>query len=139
MAVPVWVERELLEAIHARQLAEHGGARGVRDAGMLESALARTRQRFYLAPETDLPSLAAAYAFGLARNPPFEDSNRRTAAVTCELFLELNGYTLLAEDRELYPLFMALAAGELGEEELADWLREHSRPCSISEPDDRYA
>jgi death-on-curing protein len=123
----VWVEKALVLAIHDRQLAEHGGSAGVRDEGLLESALARPQQlRAYGDPAPDLADLAAALAHGLARNHPFVDGNKRTAAVACETFLELNGATLEAEDLELYPLYLALAEGKLSERDFAAWLRTHA-------------
>jgi len=95
---------------------------------LLESALARPRQLYaYGDPAPDLADLAASLAFGLARNHPFVDGNKRTAAVACETFLELNGATLDAEDLELYPLYLALAEGKLGEQDFAAWLRERVR------------
>jgi death on curing protein len=130
---------ELAEAIHERQLSEHGGSPGIRDRGMLESALARPQQRYAYDPDADLPALAAACTYGLARNHPFVDGNKRTAAVVCELFLELNGYRLLAEDPDLYPVSIGLAAGEIVEEELAAWLRSNSRPRAVSETVGVYA
>jgi death-on-curing protein len=122
--VIVWLEKALVLAIHDRQLAEHGGTSGVRDEGLLESALARPQQlHAYGDPPPDLADLAAALAHGLARNHPFLDGNKRTAAVACETFLELNGATLEADDLELYPLYLALAEGKLGERDFAAWLR----------------
>jgi death-on-curing protein len=120
----IWLEKALALAIHDRQLAEHGGTGGVRDEGLLDSALARPQQlHAYGDPAPDLPDLAAALAFGLARNHPFLDGNKRTAAVACETFLELNGATLDADDVELYPLYLALAEGKLSERDFAAWLR----------------
>jgi death-on-curing protein len=120
----IWLETVLALAIHDRQLAEHGGTSGVRDEGLLESALARPQQlHAYGDPPPDLADLAAAPAHGLARNHPFLDGNKRTAAVACETFLELNGATLEADDLELYPLYLALAEGKLGERDFAAWLR----------------
>lgn len=120
----VWLEQALVLAIHDRQLAEHGGSAGVRDEGLLESALARPRQlHAYGDPEPDLADLAAALAYGLARNHPFVDGNKRTAAVACETFIELNNAMLEADDQDLYPLYLALAEGKLGEREFAAWLR----------------
>lgn len=111
-------------AAHAEQLAEHGGAEGVRDAGGLESALSRpVNLASYGTP--DLAELAAAYAYGIARNHPFVDGNKRTAAVVSETFLVLNGHALRATDAELVVAIVALAAGELTEAELADWFRSH--------------
>ncbi|HEV2293766.1 MAG TPA: type II toxin-antitoxin system death-on-curing family toxin [Tepidisphaeraceae bacterium] len=125
---PIWITEPLALAIHKRQLAEHGGLDGVRDPGLLKSALARPRHLFaYTDPTPDIPALAAAYAFGTARNHPFIDGNKRTAAVVCETFLELNGVTLDASDAELYPIFLDLAAGALTEEQLAVWLAAHTR------------
>jgi len=120
----VWLEKALVLAIHERQLSEHGGSTGVREEGLLESALARPQQlHAYGDPAPDLADLAASLASGLARNHPFVDGNKRTAAVACETFLELNGARLDAEDLELYPLYLALAEGKLSEREFADWLR----------------
>src|SRR5690349_12032681 len=110
-------------AAHAEQLAEHGGGEGLRDRGALESAMARAENL----AANDLPDaadLAAAYAFGIARNHPFVDGNKRTASVVSETFLMLNGCTLGATDAELAVAFLALAAGELSEAEMADWFRE---------------
>ena len=139
MDEPVWLSMELIERLHDRQLAEHGGPAGIRDLGMLESSLGRPRQKFaYGGLDIDLPAMAAAYAFGLARNHPFVDGNKRTAAVACELFLELNGYLLVAADEDLYPIFAALAAGDLPEDQLAEWLRRRARPEQVSEPVESY-
>lgn len=120
----VWIATTVAEAAHGEQLAEHGGQPGVRDAGALDSAMARPRN-LALYGEPDLAALAAAYGFGIARNHPFVDGNKRTAAVVMETFLMLNGAALEASDAELVVAIQALAAGELGEDELADWLREH--------------
>ncbi|RZA20281.1 MAG: type II toxin-antitoxin system death-on-curing family toxin [Lysobacteraceae bacterium] len=120
----VWINRNLALAIHDRQLAEHGGGSGVRDEGMLESALAHPRQRHAQGdPPADLADLAASLAFGLARHHPFVDGNKRTAAVACEAFIMLNSATLEAQDHELYPLHLGLAEASLDEAAFADWLR----------------
>jgi len=111
------------EAAHAEQLAEHGGPAGVRDAGALDSAMMRPRNLATFG-EPDAAALAAAYAFGIARNHPFVDGNKRTAAVMMETFLVLNGRALIASDAELVVAILALAAGDLDEDELSDWLRE---------------
>ncbi|MEM9351588.1 MAG: type II toxin-antitoxin system death-on-curing family toxin [Planctomycetota bacterium] len=130
MTDPDWILAEAVEAIHHRQLAEHGGMEGVRDRGMLSSALARPRHLYgYAADKADIPALAAAYAFGIARNHPFVDGNKRTAAVVCEAFIELNGYKLGATDDELYRVILHLAEGQLSEDELTDWLRNHVQPA----------
>lgn len=120
----VWIATEVALAAHAEQLAEHGGGEGVRDAGALESAMARPRNLAEYG-DPDIAALAAAYAFGIARNHPFVDGNKRTAAVVSETFLVLNGHALQASDAEVVVAFVALAAGELSEEELADWFRTH--------------
>ncbi|MGH8631859.1 MAG: type II toxin-antitoxin system death-on-curing family toxin [Burkholderiales bacterium] len=125
----VWLEKPLVLAIHDRQIAEHGGSAGVRDEGLLESALARPRQlHAYGDPAPDLADLAAALAYALARNHPFVDGNKRTAAVCCETFLELNGAALEASDLDLFPQYLALAEGKLAERDFAAWLRERLRP-----------
>ncbi len=134
----VWIHKPLALAIHDRQLAEHGGGSGVRDESLLESALARPQQRYaYANPPPDLAELAAALAFGLARNHPFVDGNKRTAAVACEVFIVLNDASLDATDLELYPVYLALAEGSLDEAGFAEWLRPrlHVKPTStVQEP-----
>lgn len=121
----VWVLPAVAEAAHAEQLAEHGGGEGVRDAGLMASALARP-QNLVAYGDPDAPALAAAYAYGIARNHPFVDGNKRTAAVVSETFLMLNCYELTASDAEVVVAFVALAAGELTEAELTDWFRQHT-------------
>ncbi|TCM19818.1 death-on-curing protein [Novosphingobium sp. PhB165] len=124
----VWIADEVALAAHAEQIVEHGGGDGVRDRGGLESAMARPRNLAEYG-EPDACALAAAYAFGIARNHPFVDGNKRTAAVIAETFLMLNGHVLTASDAEMVVAFVALAGGDLSEEELADWFREHiARP-----------
>lgn len=120
----IWVSIEVAIAAHAEQLAEHGGGDGVRDLRLLESAMARP-QNLVQYGNPDIAELAASYAYGIARNHPFVDGNKRTAAVVSETFLVLNGSALRATDAELVVAFVALAAGELSEEELTDWFREH--------------
>ena len=120
----VWIATSVAEAVHAEQLAEHGGAAGLRDAGALASAMDRARNLAAYG-EPDVAALAAAYAFGIARNHPFTDGNKRSAAVISETFLTLNGHRLAVSDAELVVVFLALAAGELSEDELADWFRAH--------------
>ena len=124
----VWIERALALAIHDRQLAEHGGGDGVRDEGMLDSALARPQQRLpYGDPPPDLADLAASLAFGLARNHPFVDGNKRTAHVCYRTFLRLNGADLIAKEEEKYLAMLSLAEGTMSELEFADWLRPRLR------------
>ena len=120
----IWVTAEVASAAHAEQVAEHGGDDGVRDHGLLDSAMARPVNLAGYG-EPDVADLAAAYAFGIARNHPFVDGNKRTAAVVSETFLMLNGYELTATDAELVVAFVALAGGELSEVEMADWFRQH--------------
>jgi death-on-curing protein len=139
----VWIGKPLALAIHDRQLVEHGGSGGVRDETLLDSALARPQQlHTYGDPVPDLAALAASLAFGVARNHPFVDGNKRTAAVLCETFIVLNGATLHADNVELYPMYLALAEGSLAEPEFAAWLRERIRTASgkqVHEKRARYA
>jgi death on curing protein len=123
---PVWVLKAAVLSFHLRQLAEHGGGEGVRDEGLLDSALARPLNKFAY-EEPDLFDLAAAYAYGIATNHPFVDGNKRTAYVTALTFLRLNGFRVEASQTEKYETFIRLAAGELREAGLADWFRANAR------------
>ncbi len=118
-----WVTHRAALSAHAEQIEEHGGAAGVRDMGLFESAMARPMQ-LEAYGDPDAAGLAAAYAFGLARNHPFVDGNKRTAAVVSLLFLLKNGLRIVASDADMTVIFIALAAGELSEDELADWFRQ---------------
>ena len=118
----VWIDIAVLRAAHDEQLAEHGGGAGTRDEGLLDSAVARARNQAAYG-EPDLADLAAAYGFGIARNHPFVDGNKRTALVAIELFLLLNGAELQATDVECVLTILDLAAGKLDEAELAAWIR----------------
>lgn len=120
-----WVSLRAVLAMHAAQIAEHGGGEGVRDEGLLDSALSRPLN-LQAYGEPDLPALAAAYAFGIARNHPFVDGNKRTAFVVSATFLVLNGRRLAASERDVVETFLALAAGVLDEDALAGWFREHT-------------
>jgi death-on-curing protein len=120
----IWVALDVAIAAHAEQIAEHGGGEGIREAGLLDSAMAHP-QNLALYGDPDVSELAASYAFGIARNHPFVDGNKRTAAVVSETFLVLNGHVLTATDAELVITFVALAAGELSEDELTAWFRDH--------------
>lgn len=120
----IWVPREILLAVHAEQLAEHGGAEGLRDEGLFDSALARPQQLANYG-EPDVADLAACYAFGLARNHPFIDGNKRTAFVAAQLFLRLNGWRIHTDLVEVTIKMLQLAAGDLSEADYADWLRQH--------------
>lgn len=118
----VWLDESVVWAVHEAQLAEHGGPAGVRDAGLLHSALARPQNLAdYASP--GVADCAAAYGYGLARNHPFIDGNKRTAFVCTELFIELNGYRLAAEDADCVRIMLAIAAGEIEEAAFAAWLR----------------
>ena len=120
----VWLLEETLIAIHHRQIAEHGGSEGLRDEGLLSSALARPKNLLaYGEASPDLASLAAAYAYGIARNHPFVDGNKRTALVAARTFLILNGVDLNATQDDKVLAFLNLAEGAVSEEELADWIR----------------
>jgi len=123
----IWIEEAVVWAVHEAQLAEHGGSAGIRDSGLLASALARPLNlATYGNP--DGAALAAAYGYGLARNHPFIDGNKRTAFVCAELFLALNRSSLSADDANCVATMLALAAGDLAEADFAAWLRTHSTP-----------
>ena len=128
MIEPEWIEDEVVYLFHQRQLSEHGGQEGIRDEGMLLSALSRPKQLFaYGDPPPDLCALAASYAFGLAKNHPFLDGNKRTAVVACEVFLVLKGVKMTASEKDKYPWYLGLAAGEHTEDAFAQWLRTVTR------------
>jgi len=118
----VWIDESVVFALHEEHLAEHGGAIGIRDRGLLESALHRPRN-LALYEEVDLAALAAAYGFGIARNHPFMDGNKRTAFTVTELFLALNRQELIADDRSCVVIMLKLAEGSLSEKEFANWIR----------------
>jgi death on curing protein len=138
----IWISRKLALAIHERQLAEHGGIAGVRDEGLLDSALARPQQlHVYGDPPPDLADLAASLAFGIARNHPFGDGNKRTAHVCHRAFLLLNGADLVASEEEKYVAMLALAEGTLAEADFAAWLRPRIRNGTagkVNEPATTY-
>ena len=121
----VWIQREVILAVHEAQLAEHGGGAGVRDPGLLESALARPGNlAAYGKP--DAAELAAAYGYGISRNHPFLDGNKRTAFVAVELFLQLNGFDLEADDAACVLMMLRVAAGDVSEADFAAWIRGHA-------------
>lgn len=123
MREPIWIRDDIVLAIHRRQIAEHGGGEGVRDSGLLESALNRPKNLYhYNQPAPGITAMAAAYAFGIARNHPFVDGNKRTAYVLCRLFLQLNGFDINASQVEKYEIFLQLAAGDISEAGLTEWL-----------------
>lgn len=123
---PTWLSRLVIDAIHADQLREHGGLAGVRDDNVLESALARPRQAWHYRPSTDIPALAAAYAFGLVRNHPYRDGNKRIGFLAMVTFLGVNGYAFEGSDADVVVEFVALAAGDASEDSLVTWVRGHS-------------
>jgi death-on-curing protein len=123
---PAWLDVQIALAVHDRQLAEHGGGQGVRDPALLESALARPRNRWGYG-EDDRCALAAAYAYGIARNHPFVDGNKRTAWVFARLFLALNEVEVRFAPEDAIRAMLALAGGEVSEEEMAAWFRERVR------------
>jgi len=125
----IWIEEAVVWAVHEAQLAEHGGSAGVRDSGLLASALARPLN-LAAYREPDVAALAAAYGYGIARNHPFIDGNKRTAFVCTELFLMLNGANLTADDANCVATMLALAAGDLAEADFAAWLRSYTAPVS---------
>lgn len=120
-----WISKQALLVLHAESLAEHGGSSGTRDEGLLDSALARP-QNLAAYGQPDAAALAAAYGFGIARNHPFIDGNKRAALLATGLFLHLNGHRLTASQAETTLTMLALAAGDLSEDALADWLRRHA-------------
>ncbi|KMO15969.1 type II toxin-antitoxin system death-on-curing family toxin [Methylobacterium platani] len=126
MAGPVWIERDIVLAIHADQIAEHGGLPGLRDQALLDSALARPRQRAAYGA-ADLHDLGAAYAFGIARNHPFFDGNKRVSFVVAAVFLQLNGLRIIASEPDVVATWLSIAAGKIGEDDTAAWLRANSR------------
>jgi death on curing protein len=123
----VWLAPAVVRAAHDEQLAEHGGPSGVRDPNLLASALGRPQQLANYG-EPDVADLAAAYGFGLARNHPFVDGNKRAAFVAMELFLDLNGFELTASDADCVMTILELAAGNLEEAALGKWIRDHLAP-----------
>lgn len=127
-AEPRWVPRLVIEAVHLDQIREHGGLIGIRDENALESALARARQRWTYEERTDLPRLAADYAFGISSNHPFRDGNKRVAFLAAVIFLGLNGLDFDAPEDEVVKTMLSLASGELDETALTDWIRSRVRP-----------
>ena len=126
MTEPVWVLPELVLAVHQMLLAEHGGLPGIREQALLDSALARPQQKLAYENDISIFELAASYSYGLARNHPFIDGNKRIALTVAAVFLELNGYSLNATEAEATLMFQRLAAGTLSEPELANWIRDSS-------------
>ena len=128
MIEPRWLALVHILAIHSDQIQGHGGSLGLRDRGLLESALDRPRNRLHYEADSDLPALAAAYGFGLANNHPFVDGNKRVAFQSMYLFLGLNGFRIEALEEEVVDVVLSLASGDVDESRLADWLRQHITP-----------
>lgn len=124
----VWVLRQTILAIHAEQISEHGGLDGLRDEGLLDSALARPKNLVAYNQNSDAARITASYTYGLAKNHPFMDGNKRVAFISGALFLELNGMELIASDSECVLTIVAVADGAMSEAEVADWFRKNSRP-----------
>jgi len=122
---PAWVNRHVLELLHSESIAEHGGAEGLRDEGLFESALARPQNLFAYEGVTGMARLAASYIFGLAKNHAFVDGNKRVAFIAGGLFLRLNGWRLKAEQAEATLVILSVASGAMSEDELAEWIGRH--------------
>ena len=122
-----FLSRNAVVALHRESLAEHGGIDGIRDEGLLQSALHRCVHKSPYEPESSVPQLAASLAYGLAMNHPFNDGNKRISMIASFVFLELNGMRMEADELEAYEVFMDLAASRLTEAELADWFEQASR------------
>ena len=130
MTDPVWILPEVVIAVHQMLIAEHGGSPGIRDRGLLESALNRPQQRLSYGNDSSIFDLAASYSYGLAQNHPFVDGNKRVALTTAGVFLELNGFSLDAKEAEASVIFEQLAAGTLTEERLSRWFEDASIPSA---------
>ncbi len=125
MKDPIWINRLVIDAVHLEQLKEHGGLQGLRDENLLESALARARNKWTYEAASDPALLAAAYGYGLATNHPYQDGNKRIAFLAMVIFLGLNGWDLVAPEVEVVSTMLAVAAGQCVEADLAEWLRKH--------------
>jgi death-on-curing protein len=124
MSEPIWLTAEIVTAIHEAQLVEHGGPSGIRDAGMLHSAIDRARNKWAY-ESADLPELAAAYGFGIARNHPFIDGNKRTSLMAIFTFLGVNDIDFIVPEPDFAAIILSLAAGEVSEQSLARWIRDN--------------
>lgn len=126
MTEPKWVLVEVVQAIHNMVLAEHGGGEGVRDSALLDSAISRAKQKYRYDRRATLFEMAAAYSFGIAKNHPFVDGNKRTAFMTGTIFLEINGYKLVALEAETTSIFEGLAGSKISEPELSTWFEQNT-------------
>jgi death on curing protein len=134
MSEPVWIDKLVISFAHAEALAEHGGAEGVRDEGLLESALARPKNVFAYEGTKDLARLAAVYAVGIVRNHPFVDGNKRVAFIALALFLALNGMRLRADQVDAFHQIYRAASGEITEEQLSRWVQENAVAAKSESP-----
>ena len=126
MSEPTWSNLRVIQAFHDRQINEHGGLPGLRNEGLLLSALSRPENAYHCSDsKPDAAELAAAYGFGFAKNYPFNDANKRTALIAMRLFLRLNGYDLAASPEDKYKMIIRVAASNISENELAQWIRKH--------------
>lgn len=130
-AEPNWISKKALLLLHGESLTEFGGAAGLRDEGLLDSALARPQNTYAYEPESTIADLAASYGFGLARNHAFVDGNKRAAFLSIGLFLAINGYRLTADPADAITTMLALASGGLGERELAQWISTNMAPREV--------
>jgi death on curing protein len=128
MSGPVWINRRALELLHSESIAEHGGAEGLRDEGLFESALARPQNLHAYEDVNDIARLAASYAFGVAKNHAFVDGNKRVAFIAAGLFLRLNGFRLKADQAEAVLIVLSVTAGSFSEDELVEWIRRNAKP-----------
>ena len=133
MKEPVWVLEKTVIAIHSEQITEHGGASGIRERGLLQSALAASQNLWHCRRHSSLCQIAASYAYKLCKNHPFIDGNKRTAYVVSQLFLNLNGLTITASDENRVYVFLGLANGEITEQNFAKWLEKNTGPIEDSE------
>ena len=125
MMEPVWVKESVVIAIHSRQLAEHGGIDGIRDKGLLESALFRPKNKFFY-ENPSIFELASAYGCGIVKNHPFIDGNKRTSYVVTRTFIKLNGYDIQASETEKYDIWIGVASNQINEDELSAWIEKKS-------------
>jgi len=128
MRPPRWISRRALLYLQSASLTTFGGSTGIRDEGLLDSALARPQNRFLYAPESDLSELAVSCGFGIAKNRPFVDGNKRAAFHSVGLFLSINGFELVADQLDAIQTMLRLAAGELNDEQFAVWIRKNTKP-----------
>jgi len=134
---PTWLTRRIVDVIHDAQLREHGGTPGVRDAGLLDSTIARARQKWAYGEKVDFATLAAAYAFGLAKNQGYIDGNKRVAFMAGYVFLRLNGYDVDAVEADVAGTIASVPAARLSERAMAEWFGQHVRPLTSPEAEGR--